>query len=217
MGILNNPASSGSSSDQHGNELHTPQMSLATHDHAGVYDPLGSADAAVTTHEAAANPHAGYVLQSALIDALPVGSVIQESRTTDSDIVALSSTGAATDFISDSLSCAAAGSIVYSQAAVGNYMQVDVTGGGEDAEAYVHFEVDGSPIHSRVIGIKGEPGSSNSRLTYFFPATLTAVYAPGDTNSHTYSWSIELATGSIIRASASASNPHRMVLQEVKQ
>jgi len=40
--------------------------SLASHNHTGVYDPAGTAASAVSAHEGAADPHPGYVLESAV-------------------------------------------------------------------------------------------------------------------------------------------------------
>lgn len=39
-------------------------VSLGNHNHAGIYDPAGTASSAITTHEAAADPHTGYQKES---------------------------------------------------------------------------------------------------------------------------------------------------------
>jgi hypothetical protein len=41
--------------------LSTAGIAAASHDHAGVYDPAGTAASAITTHEAAADPHPTYL------------------------------------------------------------------------------------------------------------------------------------------------------------
>lgn len=49
-GVVSIDMSAGSGMAQHANEYHDPDMSLATHDHAGVYDPAGTGNTEATDH-----------------------------------------------------------------------------------------------------------------------------------------------------------------------
>lgn len=59
---LGTAAAGTSANASHEDHVHaTTGLALSGHDHSGVYDPAGTAASAVSTHEAAADPHPGYL------------------------------------------------------------------------------------------------------------------------------------------------------------